>query len=605
MAAFTDAITEIDEVAHRVGDSGLDPAWPMAMVVSRRPGAESTSEAGRVMAACAPPQLRAVPELYAAAVASLRADVSGSVERAWDQVIKLGAEDEPNPPTIAGEVAVGVYAEVALADASWLGRPGPARLPSTHYFSPAPDPQLVQLANTLCDHIPPVDPAMSAEVTGSRAGLHFVELALRLGLAHDETLAQRLWQVCQRSILPVLADSRAGTLLADSVERMVAHETRHWLWSQLVAATLPPGPPGERLSGAVLDALGPSPDDPDPLQSGWEWLSDHPHPEQAAVSPLLGELAWHRVRGGDRGLDVRFFAVWSVLAAMGPTPNPQMLAQAEQLLSPPWDIDRLTQLQLRWADTVPMEWFVRALSEAPLEDPAAGYLSGELAGGEGPVSRFAKTREALASPDWVSVEVLTAPAYLEGTLRALTDGLTIAHQQGAAPDAELLRRADGLVALGLLAARSRARGVADPVMLERSAGLLQAAVARFSGLGTGFSAAEVGQVIAWCDWAGISSTALTELFLLADPRSMLRSPEDRVAGWLHAIPTGEPDSAPITAAVVAARLAGPTDSRDRTKGKFWAALRSTPGSSDERALRHTERFLHGWLRQAQTGRVRR
>ncbi|MDO5498553.1 MAG: hypothetical protein Q4F67_02610 [Propionibacteriaceae bacterium] len=606
-AAMVAAVGGFDRIAHTIGDSGLDPAWPAAMLLTQQPDAGSRREAARVMAEAAPPQLRSAPGLYAEAVAGLRHEVGGRLDRAWAHVAKLGADQDTNPATVAGEVAVGVYADLALADEPWLARHGPAKLPSVHYYSPAPEPGTVQIAGLLCQHISPfsADLPPAVMLDEARAGLHFVELALRLGLAHDDALGRRLWQVCQQTLIPVLLDRGAGPALVDSVDRSVARETRHWLWGQLSQVALAElGPPGERLGPAVLDTFGPGPDDPDPLAATWAWLSESTEPEDAEVSALVGEWAWHRVRGGDQGPNARFFAVWAALEAYAQQRDPAMLAAAARLLAPAWSPDRLIQLHLRWSEVMPVEWCVPALAEAGLDDPHAGFLAGELMERSGDAVAFVRGWDALSAPDWLRGP-LTQPPALAYALLGLADGLATAKRVGAQPEREFLRRVNGLVVLGLLAARGRAGSITDPAALERAAGLAQAAVAGFPGADERFTGDETIAVVAWCDEHHVPTTALAELFLLADPRSSLRAPADRVAGWLHAVHTGAPDSPPITALVLAARLARSATSRDRSTEEILAALRSVAGNSDDRAARQTERFLQGWLRQAQTGRVRR
>ncbi len=608
--ALADSVAELDRIAQSVGDSGLDPAWPAAMLVSHLPDAESRREASRVMAECAPPQLRSVPELYASAVAGLRREVDGRTDRAWRQVTKLGADRESNPPTVAGEVAINVYAELALADEPWLAGQGPAKLPSSRYFSPAPEAALVGVAQLLAPQISAFSPDLPPEVMLDevRAGLHFVELALRLGLAHDRDLSDRLYGICQRTIMPALLHPELGAALVDSVDRTVSEVARHWLWTQLSGVALV-GVPGERVAPAVLDTLGPGENDPDPLSATWAWLSTHPGPDDVMISPLLGEFAWHRVQQGEAGQDERFFAVWASLEAATRQGDPSLLSSATALLEPQWALERLIQLHLRWHRAAPPEWFVRALAEAPPGHPDTGFLAGELAErtGDSPVIPFAQLLLVLAGPDWLTTGPYgpTSPAGLTQALDASAEGLRLARRHGAEPARELLRRVNALVVLGLLAARARVAGVADPAQLEMAAGRAQASVAAFREAESGFTAEEAQVLVTWCDEFGVSSTALTELLLLADPRSSLRAPGDRVAGWLHAVTTGDADSPPITALVLSARLSRDASSRDRTTDEAMAALRSTPGSADDRAVRQTERFLNGWLRQAQTGRVRR
>lgn len=603
--AMQKAVGEFDRIAHRVGDSGIDPAWPAAMAIAGRADVESRREANRVMTDAAPPQLRSVPELYAAAVAGLRRDVKGRASRAWRHLTKVGADRDDRPADIPGEMAVHAYAELALADEPWLAEHGPARVPSAAYFSPAPEASLLEAARTLDGHISTFTTELPPEVMldEARAGLHYVELALRLGLAHDAHLAGQLWQICQQTLIPVLVDHGLGTQLLDEVDGVIVPEARHWLWSQLNDGPLEQlGPPGQRLSDAALDALGPGAGDPDPLAATWLRLTDDPG-AGSAVRALLGEYAWRRVRGGDEGPDARFFAVWSVLAQYADDGNLTGLAAAAPLLTPPFTADRLVQLHRAFGPVVPIEWYLPAVVAGSSDDPQSQELRDELAERPDPsaIRDFAGIRGALELPDWLDV---VDPGHLVPWLGVLAEVLGRAKQLQAEPDAELLRRVNGLVVLALLAARARSPQV-DAVAVERAAGLAQAAVAGFPNARPGLTAEELTAMGEWCDRHEVTTTGLAELLLLADPRSALRSNTDRVAGWLHAVPTGEPDSPPVTAHVLAVRASRNAESRDQVAAEIMHAVRTTPGSTDDRAMRQAERFLLGWLRQAQTGRVRR
>lgn len=611
------AVDAIDQVVGTVGDIRLDPAWPAAMVVWRRAGADSRREAARVLATCAPPHLRSIPDLYDAAVAAWRGELGGRVETAWRQVKRCGGDHPDVPVTMPGEIAVRSYAELALADEPWLAEVGPARLPSQHYCSTVPDPGLVAIAHRITAQ---ADSAgtdrfgvdVLAEVRGR---LHFVELALRLGLAHDESLNLRLFGMCQRLLVPALADATIGAQLAESVDGLVAPEARGWLWTLFQESSLESlGPPGDRLDPAVVCLIGPGNGDTDPLAWTWSWLADA-DPATARVSDLIGEYAWHRVRTGDRSADARFFAVRaSILAhARSARPDPGLLSVAEPLLRPAWDTGRLTHLHAVGGAAVPAVWFVRAIAEARADDVARQRLVNAVArrSDASPAKDFAWVHVALSERDWLDVR----PDSLGRSLTALAEGLRLARLHQAVPDRELLRRTNALVVLAVLAARGEAAG-SDAAALERAASLAQAAAAGFpegSGGPTDraraglleITAAEAAAVVRWCDVHEVATTALAVLLLRADPRSALHDPRDRLAGWLHAVGTGEPDSPPLTAMVLAARFDRDGATRDRVADAIVDAARTLAGTTDERAGRAAERFLMGWLRQMQTRRVRR
>lgn len=603
-ATMIDAINGFDRLARSVGDTELDAAWPAAMQVSQIPDAGGRAEAGRVMAESAPPQLRSHPELFDSAVAAMRRNAGGSVSRAWKQVQRVGADaSQTGPATVSGEVAVRVYAELALAQESWLAETGPARLPSNQYYCPAPDTELVALALLLAPEISPFTPDLEPEVAlaEARAGLHFVELAVRMGLAHDEGLMARLWEVVNQSIVPMLLDAPMATRLLDSVGRTVSNETRHWLWGQLGSVDLEAlGPPGQRLADAVLECFGPGPDDPDPLAEIWPWLEGQTNP--APISPLITELAWYRNRLGDRRLDNRFLIAWSAVEVYARNRDPRALAEAERQLQPIWPTERLLKLAQTFGTQVPGQFYLSHLIERPGDaaDQGLWELLSQRSD-EAPITGLAMLRKVMAGDEWVG---FFRPANMVEDLVEMQNALAVARQQRLRPDPGFLAHADGLVALALIAARGRTPGM-DAHRVETLAGAVQAAIASWAPTNSGFTAAESAAVVRWCDTHGVDSTALTELLLLADPRSALRTGQDPVAGWLHSFGTGGSESPPITAMVLASRLSRSAESRDGVADQVLLAARTAPGATDDRASRGAERFLQGWIRQAQTGQVRR
>ncbi|PZE36483.1 hypothetical protein [Curtobacterium sp. MCPF17_031] len=124
LAAAT--LRAIDEVTARVGDSDLAPEWPLAMVTALRGGEllDAEDEAAQVLADHSPIRLRDDPELWAA-TADVLADRFGTDPAAALAVAGTGEPGERLLPRVAARV----YAERALADRSWLARPGSVPVP--------------------------------------------------------------------------------------------------------------------------------------------------------------------------------------------------------------------------------------------------------------------------------------------------------------------------------------------------------------------------------------------------------------------------------------------------------------------------------------------
>lgn len=585
--SFVDAVGRIDEVAGQVGDMGLDAVWPAAMVMAQRPGTDAGAEVNRVLARHSPPQVRDHPELYAAALASMHGMVGGDPGRAWQQVVDSGADDRAappgegpagNPPTVMGEVAVRVYAELALASEQWLAMPGPTRLPSSAFYSEWPDPELVDAARRLvpeisthAENLP--DSRMLAE---TRAGLGFLELCLRLGLAHDDGLRGDLVTMTEATIVPALLRPDLAEPLLRTIGGSVSTECRHWVWPVLQHTDLMAlGVPGRRVPDTVLAAVGPdmAAGEPDPVAD-----------PAGGITPLVTELAWRTVRtGADPDAAARLVCVRGWLAERRP-PD-----EVTALLTPPWPAERLQTLLHQYGQLVPGHWLLPTLL-AGEDDTGLWQLIDRAE--VGLASRLAELRLRLAGEHWLDGDGGTAEGdpteaqqqLLATPLRLLAESHRQAseHFGGVEPAPQLARRGRLLLAGAVIAEEQ-----VDPAWSHLLAN------------GPAHDGAETDAVKQWCRARKISTERLGTLLLQGDPDSPLHGRSlDGAATWLAGV--GDTDGRPLVAGVLTGLLRGSAEEAEQVSSELQALSRTAEGTSDAQLARQVEKYLTGFIRRAQS-----
>lgn len=122
----------LDAVADAVGDVGLVPEWPLAMVVVAHGGIlgdgellDARDEAAQVLAENSPVRLRDQPALWAATAEALGARFGSSTEEAL-ALAEAGVEGSH----VLSGLAARAYAERAIGDRAWLARTGPVPVPA-------------------------------------------------------------------------------------------------------------------------------------------------------------------------------------------------------------------------------------------------------------------------------------------------------------------------------------------------------------------------------------------------------------------------------------------------------------------------------------------
>lgn len=342
---FVEVVAEMDAAAASVGDRGLHLAWPAALLISRDPDSDLAHEATAIIARHSPDELRG-SELYDVVAEGLAAD-AGSTAEAWHHVVLQGAhDDEPERNLVLAEAAVATYVGLALEDAEWLAQPGPMKLPARHL---RPETIRSEWVASAIKQMHASDPV---------ALMHAIELALRMGLERDATLRQLVIERVRQQLVPRLVDFDAGHELAVQLEELGV-ETRHLLWGEIARhpqVQWGRRPPGALLAPRVVDLLGPTADEPDPLTNVDPGRGAGRRPP--SVAPMLTELAFAAVRRGDAPEHARYIAAWAQLEAGGVDTQGRRLDPdaVSSLVTPPFDASRMRSMVQRFGPQIPRAW---------------------------------------------------------------------------------------------------------------------------------------------------------------------------------------------------------------------------------------------------------
>ncbi|BCI50767.1 putative ESX-1 scaffolding and assembly protein SaeB [Mycolicibacterium litorale] len=330
-------LDDIDHYAAQVADTGLHPAWPLAMAVAHRQAyADALTEAHTVIAAHSP---RAANDSVVARTMAevMRTALGTSTADAWKAV-----RDTPDGP--AAELATVSYLCRAVADRDWLSRPGP--VPARERLERRPPPR------ELHDAITPA--LVAARADGPRQVARLADLLLRSGIEDGRVLDALRDDVADR-----LTDQRAGADLIGELRETVGDATR----LALAAALLRDSGDPPAVDGDVLDWLADGLPAPAP-QDLWRAEAWDPVWTRAALRGVRtlqrggGEPAdrwaslwWLRISGSPRFEEVAGSSVWhpeELLTAVGESTLPGAAAVRTLVGAPPSSaLDRLAQTVLR------------------------------------------------------------------------------------------------------------------------------------------------------------------------------------------------------------------------------------------------------------------
>ena len=554
-ATFVEAVTEMDAAAVSVGDRGLHPAWPAALLIARDPDSDLAHEATTIIARYSPDELRN-SELYDVVADGLAAD-AGSTAEAWHHVVLQGAhDDEPERNLVLAEAAVATYVGLALEDEQWLARPGPGKLPARHLKPDAVNGEWVASAITRMHASDPV------------VLIHAIELALRMGLERDGTLRQLMIEQVRKQLVPRLIDLEGGHELALQLEELGA-ETRHLLWGEIARhPQMQWGrrPPGALLASPVVDLLGPAADEPDPLMNVDPSRNTGRRPP--SVAPMLTELAFAAVRQADAPEHARFIAAWAQIEAGGVDDQGRRLTPdtVSSLVIPPFDACRTRSMVQRFGPQVPRAWHLPHLL------------------GTGDTS------------DWREVWMLLqrGPDAMLGYLAALRleQGKPLGPPPLVVGQARAVAAAAALHPVQDPAARHRAHLVLAATLLHGTLVAVPDALDQPDRM----SADEVKMLSEWGPQA-LSVPKLVEVFARRAQGSPLyeEAPDSgttaRALTWLFGLgATTRTETVPLVVALLQEKAAhGGSD-------EIIAAVSSVPGLG-ERDIKSLERWLNHWLRR--------
>lgn len=554
-------VADLDDAAASVGDSGIHPAWPAALVVSRDEQSDLRQEAMEIVTGHAPEGLKG-STLYDDVAGRLATDV-GSTAEAWQHVVLQGAhDDEPEANLALAEAAVATYAGRALDDATWLGERGPGRLPARHLRPAECDPAWT---SALTKQLYNEDPVVL---------LHALELGLRLGIDRDRTVEQ-LGKDAASRLASRLADPTAGPQLAAAVES-VAVETRHLLWGAL--ATVPAianleRPPGALVPPEVTALLGPDASEEDPF-TGYDPSTIHAQPRQRVVNPLMAELAFGAIRAGRDSENARLTAAWAQLEAGGVDPEGRPLdhATVSPFMDPPMTAAHMLTFLRRFGPAIPAAWHLPHLFGAAW-DPTWQQVWQQL------ISQPDATMAHLASIRLDRGQPLGPPMIVAGQAEALAWAATV----HPVTDPDALHRAHLVLATALM----QGVPVQIPESLEQVDGFSDAEVEMISRASVRLE--RVVEVFA-------ARTQGSPLFKVParrdsarqDPaRQEIASTENRSDGWLFGLHATDRD-VPLVVAVLQHQA-------ERNPDGILTAARGITGLAD-RETKALERWLNGWLR---------
>lgn len=354
------ALDDIDHYAALTDDTGLHPAWPLAMAVTARDHlADAHPEARNVIAAHTPP---APPDsVVARTLAGVAAHSAGiSTAEAWQAVQKT-----PSGP--AARLIDLTYLTRAVADNTWLDQLGPVPVgPRTYHGHPVPEELSAALG-----------PALStARAAGPDRVLRLIDLLIRAGVGDG-----RLPRALATDVVGALRDPHTGPRLAARLRDRIGAATRLALTAEVLRAGVDAD--GEvPISAAVADWLadGIAAPPPQALSRARNWDTTWLCAAVRGVRTLQGgdygevtaedrraALWWLRVAGARRFDAVAGAAVWD--------PHDLLVAAGDRLLVSAAVLPTL----LGSADSADLDELAQSIANSHTDDVATACAALRLA----------------------------------------------------------------------------------------------------------------------------------------------------------------------------------------------------------------------------------
>ncbi|MGX1162061.1 hypothetical protein FBY31_3881 [Arthrobacter sp. SLBN-100] len=370
-ATFSAATSMMDDVADRVGDTGPEPSWALAMVALRLPDifGDYDAEAAAVVARHSPDSLGGDEELMQLARNTMQRGNGGSAGETWAEL------DQDSASRLMRQVLMQAYLQRSLEDDEWLAQTGAIPLPPDYrveYSTPearqAARSAILTLQRKFTDDDSPKLPTTAIRTLDfiHRAGL--VDAEDRSGESLEDSIAE----ILERILFDVVDDddrakalvSDTGALVDDSLRRKVLAAVENCVRFRTQ-------PAGNRVPPAFCDWLfGALP------ASG---IPNVPSDRNAVVPPMAVEHAIWLCRNG-RGQIGGARAV----AAAGVMEPGQIEVVADSVLTqifvtePPWRASELLFLEQRFPGELLPRFFSKALLKEEWSESLAELIGAVL-----------------------------------------------------------------------------------------------------------------------------------------------------------------------------------------------------------------------------------
>ncbi|WP_218713778.1 hypothetical protein [Arthrobacter sp. BF1] len=362
-----EAMAELDFISARLGDTGDDPEWPLALTAIRKPHifSDAAAEAIVVLKQSAPESLRQDPELLGETLHAINASGSVHAEDAWKEL--FNGKSSP----LVRETLVQTYLERALTDVQWLERPGSVELPED-YRADANTPTLQVLAHEAVLRLRTrlAERSSREAVLTAPSVLDFVascELVDLKADAHSE-LADATEEILERVVGAVIDFDDEAQALVEANGPLRCAVVREKLL-ECVARTgrFEQSPAGQRMPSVFREWLFPSV----PRHAVAQELDR----QTKTLDPMTVEVALWRCENGMGGQDgARVAAAIGLFGSYAGTQIPGQLAHAIFHNSPQWAGHELWAVESRRPFELRGDLFYSALLEEQWT-PALSELS--------------------------------------------------------------------------------------------------------------------------------------------------------------------------------------------------------------------------------------
>ena len=367
-AAFAAATSIMDDVADRVGDSGQEPGWALAMAALRLPDlfGDYEAEAAAVVARHSPDSLSGDDELMQLARATMQQSSGATAGEAWAELERK----ETSP--LMRRVLMQTYLQRSLADDDWLARPGSIPLPSD-YHANSSTPELRQAARSA---ILRLQRKFSGEEEASdlpTTALRILDFIHRAGLVgagdgSGASLEDAIVEILERTLLQVVDDDELAQKLVSETGAVVAGPLRRKILEAVQdSARFRSQPAGNRIPPAFCGWLFGA----FPATVVSRMLSEL----DAVVPAMTVEHAIWLCWNGEGHLDGA-----RVVAAAGVLEPGQIEVVSFPVLDrifqelPPWHASELLALERRFPGQIFPEFFPHALLSEAWSEPLAELI---------------------------------------------------------------------------------------------------------------------------------------------------------------------------------------------------------------------------------------